>query len=181
MLQLTLSRVGTWSAEILKFRLGSWEAGKFPVWAIDFAQHWSYVVPVGEWVGKRGSPLGCPLFSSPIESLRHCLWDCSQAQKVWDRVTHLLAACEVEGIASWSVATWIDHSVDRWTDAFNADSWCYVCMRGKMDVDRGLNLVVGLESTMPKGLPSSGLAARGSDHGYMVRSYQLPTRAIGRG
>ena len=54
------------------------------------------VVPVGEWLGKRGSPLGHPLCFSPIETLRHCLWDCPQAQKVWDRVARLLAACEVK-------------------------------------------------------------------------------------
>ena len=90
------------------------------------------VIPVGEWLGKRGGPIGCPLCSSPIESLRHCLWDCPQAQKVWDRVTRLLAACEVVGTASWSAAAWIDHSTDRWTDAFNADTWCYVCTGGQI-------------------------------------------------
>ena len=40
MFRLTLSLVGTWPAKILKFRLGSWEAGKFPVGATNFAQHW---------------------------------------------------------------------------------------------------------------------------------------------
>ena len=87
------------------------------------------VVPVGEWLGKRG---GLTLRSLPIETLRHCLWDFPQAQKVWDRVIQLLAACEVQGTISWSVAAWIDHSVDRWTDVVNADSWCYVCTRGKI-------------------------------------------------
>ena len=61
-----------------------------------------------------------------------CLWDCPQAQKVWDRVTRLLVASEVEGTASWSVAAWIDHLIEGWTDAVNADSWCYVCTRGKI-------------------------------------------------
>ena len=41
MFRLTLSLVGTWPAKILKFRLGSWEAGKFPVGATNFAQHWA--------------------------------------------------------------------------------------------------------------------------------------------
>ena len=86
------------------------------------------VVPVGEWLDKHGGPLGCPMCSLPIETLRHCLWDCPQAQKVWDRVTCLLAASEVEGTTSWSVVAWIDHSVDGWTDSVNADSWCYVCI-----------------------------------------------------
>ena len=40
--------------------------------------------------------------------------------------------CEVEGTASWSAAAWIDHSAEGWTDAVNADSWCYVCTRGKI-------------------------------------------------
>ena len=59
------------------------------------------VVPVGEWLGKRGSLIVCPLCSeSPIETLGHCLWDCPQDQKAWDRVIRLLAACEVEGTTS---------------------------------------------------------------------------------
>ena len=105
------------------------------------------MVLVGEWLGKRGGPLGCPLCSLPMETLRHCLWDYPQAQKVWDRVTHLLAACEVEGTASWSVAAWIDHSVDRWTDLVNADSWCYVCTRGKIVKIR---FEKGLQPTSPR-------------------------------
>ena len=40
------------------------------------------VVPVGEWLDKHGGPLGCPLCSRPIETLRHCLWDCPQAQNI---------------------------------------------------------------------------------------------------
>ena len=71
-------------------------------------------------------------YAFSLESLRHCLWDCPQAQKVWDRVTRLLVACEVEGTTSWSAAAWIDHSVERWTDVVNVDSWCYVCTRGKI-------------------------------------------------
>ena len=54
------------------------------------------MVPIGEWLAKHGSPIGFLLCSSPIKTLRHCLWDCAQAQNVLDRVTHLLAACEVE-------------------------------------------------------------------------------------
>ena len=41
--RLTLSLVVTWPAKILKFRLGSWEAGKFPVGARNFAQHCSHL------------------------------------------------------------------------------------------------------------------------------------------
>ena len=96
---------------------------------------------------KRGAPIVCPLCSSPIETLRHCLWHCPQAQRVWDRVTFLLPACEVEGTTSWSAAAWIDHSVDRWTDAFNADSWCYVCMRGKI---AKIRFERGLQSASPR-------------------------------
>ena len=40
------------------------------------------MVPVDEWLGKRGGPIACPLCSSPIETLRHCLWDCPKAQRV---------------------------------------------------------------------------------------------------
>ena len=52
---------------------------------------------------------------------------------------------------------------------------------GDLDVDRMLHPLVFLESTMPKGLPRSGTPQEGTDHGYMVHDYQLPTRAIGRG
>ena len=68
------------------------------------------VVLVGEWLGKRDGPLGCPLCSSST--------------------------------TSWSVAAWIDHSIDRWTDVVNADSLCYVCTRGKIvkiRFERGLH------------------------------------------
>ena len=136
------------------------------------------MVPIGKWLGKHNGPLGSLVCSSPIEALRHCLWDCPQAQKVWDRVTRLLAACEVEGTTSWSVAAWIDHSVDRWTDTFNVDSWCYVCMRGKianipghLDVDRRLHPVVCMESALPKGLSGSDAAPGGSDHGHIVCTF----------
>ena len=30
------------------------------------------MVPVGEWLGKCGAPIVCPLCSSPIETPRHC-------------------------------------------------------------------------------------------------------------
>ena len=96
------------------------------------------VVPVGEWLRKRGDPIVCPLCSSPIETLRHCQQD---------RVTHLLASCEVEGTTSWSVAAWINHSVDSWTDAFNADRWCYECTRGKIVKTR---FERGLQTATPR-------------------------------
>ena len=35
----------------------------------------------------------------------------------------------------WSVAAWIDNSVDRWTNTVNADSWCYVCTVGNKAVN----------------------------------------------
>ena len=38
-----------------------------------------------------------------------------------------------------------------------------------------------MESTLLKGLPRFGMLPGGSDRGYMVRDYKLPTRAIGRG
>ena len=127
------------------------------------------MVLVGEWLGKRGGPLGCPLCSSST--------------------------------TSWSVAAWIDHSIDRWTDVVNADSLCYVCTRGKIVKIR---FERGLQSASPRFLEIWMLIAsftlwyiwkarclkvfqdmvqppRGSDHGHMVRAYQLPTRAIGRG
>ena len=34
-----------------------------------------------------------------------------------------------------------------------------------------------MESAVPQGLPRYCMAPRGSDHGHMVRAYQLPTRA----
>ena len=34
---------------------------------------------------------------------------------------------------------------------------------------------------MLKGFPGLGTTPRGSDHGYLVRAYQLPTRTTGRG
>ena len=41
--------------------------------------------------------------------------------------------------------------------------------------------MVCTKSMLPKDLPCPGTPPGGSDHGYMVRDYQLPTRAIGRG
>ena len=41
--------------------------------------------------------------------------------------------------------------------------------------------MVYMESALPQGLPRYGTASGGSDHGHMVRAYQLPTRATGRG
>ena len=38
-----------------------------------------------------------------------------------------------------------------------------------------------MESALPKGLLGYGAASGGNDHGHMVCSHQLPTRAIGRG
>ena len=58
---------------------------------------------VGKWLDKHGGPTSCPLCSSLIETLRHYLRGFLQAQRVWDRVTHLLVACEVEGTKSWCV------------------------------------------------------------------------------
>ena len=40
--------------------------------------------------------------------------------------------------------------------------------------------MVYMESALPQGLPRYGTAPEGSDHGHMVRAYQLPTRATGR-
>ena len=48
-----------------------------------------------------------------------------------------------------------------------------------LDVDRKLHLVVYMESVLPKGLPRYDTAPGGSDHGHMVRAYQLPMRATG--
>ena len=62
-------------------------------------------------------------------------------------MTRLLAACEVQGTTSWSTVAWIDHSVDRWTDNINADSWCFVCTRGKIVKIR---FERGLQSTSPR-------------------------------
>ena len=42
---------------------------------------------------------------------------------------------------------WIDHSVDSWTDAFNADSWCYECTRGKIVKTR---FERGLQTASPR-------------------------------
>ena len=50
-----------------------------------------------------------------------------------------------------------------------------------LDVDRRLHLVAYMESALPEGFSGSGAAPGGSDHGHMVCSYQLPTRAVGRG
>ena len=44
-----------------------------------------------------------------------------------------------------------------------------------------INLVVYMENALPQGLPRYGTAPGGSDHGHMVRAYQLPTRATGIG
>ena len=87
---------------------------------------------VGKWLDKHGGPTSCPLCSSPIETLRHYLRGFLQAQRVWDRVTHLLVACEVEGTTSLSAAAWIDLSVNSQTGAFNVDIWCSECTRGKV-------------------------------------------------
>ena len=154
------------------------------------------MVPIGEWLGKCGCSIASPLCSSPIETLRHCLSDCPQAQRVWDKVTHLLLACEVEGITSWSATPWI-------VDTFNADTWCYQCTRGKL-IKTWFERVLKTASPrfweiwmliasftlwyvwktcclkvfqyLPYGMPP-----RGIDHGYMVHDYSLPTRAIGWG
>ena len=40
MFRLTLSLRGKWPVKIFNFRLGSQAAGKFPVGAKNFAQHW---------------------------------------------------------------------------------------------------------------------------------------------
>ena len=99
------------------------------------------MVHVGKWLGKCGSSIACPLCSSPIETLRHYFGDCFQAQMVWDKVTRLVVACEVEGTTLWGETTWIDLSVDCWMDAFNLDTWCYECTRGKLvktQFERGL-------------------------------------------
>ena len=37
-----------------------------------------------------------------------------------------------------------------------------------------------MESALPQGFPRYGTAPGGSDHGHMVRDYQLPTRATRR-
>ena len=41
------------------------------------------VVLVGEWLGKWGSMIVCRHCFACIEILRHYLWDCPQAQRVW--------------------------------------------------------------------------------------------------
>ena len=51
---------------------------------------------------------------------------------------------------------------------------------GDLDVDRMLHPLVFLESTMPKGLPRSSTPPGGTDHGFLIRNYQLPSWAIGR-
>ena len=38
-----------------------------------------------------------------------------------------------------------------------------------------------MESALPQGFPRYGTTPRGSDHGHMVRAYQLPTMVTGRG
>ena len=38
-----------------------------------------------------------------------------------------------------------------------------------------------MESTLPKGLPRSGMPPGGTYHEYIVRDYQLPVREIGQG
>ena len=116
-------------------------------------------------------------------------------------MTHLLATCEVEGTTSWSAVPWINPLADSWMDAFNASSWCYECTRGKLvktHFERGLKTtstpsleiwVLIIDFTLWYVWKARCLKVfqdlirppRGIDHGYMVRDYQLPTRAIGRG
>ena len=83
--------------------------------------------------------------------------------------------CEVEGTASWSAAAWIDHSAEGWTDAVNADSWCYVCTRGKIvkiRFERGLQPAVGLirDCGGKRGGTTGVLNQRASEEGERERT-----------
>ena len=55
---------------------------------------------------------------------------------------------------------------------------CIPLVPRDLDVDCRLHPMVCMESTLPKGLPRPGTPPIGIDHGYTVRDYQLPTRAI---
>ena len=61
---------------------------------------------VGAWLQKRGIDEKCRLCSSGLESLEHCLWECSHAHEVWSKVLRILMKSKLEGSISLEFALW---------------------------------------------------------------------------
>ena len=63
-------------------------------------------LPVGLWLQKMGYDPACKGCGFPMESQKHCLWDCTLAQSVWKRVLRIVAYVFTQCTLSWGMAMW---------------------------------------------------------------------------
>ena len=91
------------------------------------------VVPVGEWIGKRGGPTACPLCSAPIETLKTLICGIAPSSEGMEQ-GYSPPRCLRSGRHSIVACDGVDQSLDTdsWTDTSKAGTWCYECTRGKI-------------------------------------------------
>ena len=61
---------------------------------------------VGAWYKGSAGDRGCSSCGEGLETQQHCLWECVQAQGIWQRILRLLAREGVVGLFSWGTAAW---------------------------------------------------------------------------
>ena len=61
---------------------------------------------VGLWLQKMGYDPACKGCGFPMESQKHCFWDCTLAQSVWKRVLRIVAYVFTQCTLSWGMAMW---------------------------------------------------------------------------
>ena len=95
---------------LAKFWATLWSSKKEPKIII---MQWLLIhraLPVGQMQHSSESSR-CKLCNYPIETLKHCLWECQAAQLVWKRVLRILAIRCIEGLFSWGMVVWATSDV----------------------------------------------------------------------
>ena len=64
------------------------------------------VLPVKEWLHLPNSNSLCTTRGMMLESIRHCLWDCCEAQQAWMRVARILQKQRMTVDISWGSVVW---------------------------------------------------------------------------
>ena len=63
-------------------------------------------LPVGLWLQKMGYDQACKGCGSPVETQKHCLWDCGIAQGIWRRILRIMTYVVTDCTLSWGMAMW---------------------------------------------------------------------------
>ena len=104
---------------LAKFWVALWSSKKEPKIII---MQWLLVhraLFVGQCMQYSPEASMCKNCNFPIETLKHCLWECQATQMVWKRVLQILAINCTNGLLSWGMVVWA--SSDAMTFQYDSD------------------------------------------------------------